>query len=1326
MALSDLQTFIQECLASFDETMDVTPGSPADTEIVQPILRRLGSDPFTIDMGVFLQDRLNQEFPELPTKEGDGITDLLIKPAILLWDPIVRENFRVRQQLSFRDATILTKDEAEALGANLFAEREKGTTARGTARIYFARPQNVSVGPSNFITSKGGLHFFPTEVQSIAAEEMIFNLENDLYYFDVKVVAEKAGEEYNIEADELVTIANIAPAVRLVNKTRFRFGMPEESAVDFVDRIEQDLTERSMVTERGIVAKIPKSFSEVTRLAVTGFNDPEMNRDVLKGGGLGPIRAAGLFMSTVTDGEGSSRTRRVSVSSGAEGATIDFTALIGPPGQPVSGFVLTIYDAVGSTTYPRVRDIRVKKVVSATLLDLEEQVLVTNLTNRVWSLRKEELTLSGIPGGILFPDTAQGTVAIPDNQVHIGGATDVFLRGADMDTATLVLSSIVDDSPLLEGLGLETISGGGGVMLTEYVYGTTYDTNDPLYTTLANSVGLTLQIMDAPLAGSYRILRVTQTPLGSPVLLVTPAPSNVPGVDFRWRILDEIDIDLIEPKETKVSGSDLETVQGQDIVETTSGVDFQSYGVGAGDILRILSGALIVGDYTVKQVLTPLYQQVQVDRVLPATLSGVQYTIFRKNADGGLERPFVRISSIDLLDTSNQPVGTTVPYAKPVDIRSRSFANASHGVKKELNDAQLGIVSIGIEDGVFDYGGRTLQVSWDGPGVGGAFIVNFTGVVNTVAGLVSQFNAAAYAATSGEVSVASLVIQDDAPYKRFGIVPIGENTRITGGTAALLLFDGLPTSRSLRSSSTADWRAVRPAIDGNFDVIQVYDGIQPGVYDSLDPLAGDASGKWLGTIKDFQPEIKRHVDVGSRSYGSARLYFLEPTSIEFGPGSRLSVAVESGGTLDFIPDPTLNYQRIPALPSEVKPKDGSAVSSTGTLTSAAADFVKRGIVPGDLLTIDFQPLAGTTVLSDPIAGLEFTILTLSIGGGVDKDIIFVKDDVSIPSGSVTRAGAADQINKIVGQSICRINGSNYLEFEADVSIIVRGSGTANSYLGFPNTDQNNRSSNAGDYTVLDVLSATQLSVSPNFNVTEARMQYKVFHLGTQRIVSTQMAKNVAETGLYYFDLELVSEGTGDRYNIDSGLGMTALGYKADGYYLISDDNNLTFSPAEKVRMVVSPTILEVGTTDNPDNATSLSGQNLQVNYERSAVTANVQNFMMSETERVICSSPLTRHLIPHFVRFDLVYSGGSQESEVRPDITKFINGLYPYEYLEASDLERILNVRGAKSITNPITLIAVVHAFDRTITIQRSQDKLNTGRLAAFIPDVLNITRKLG
>ena len=44
MSLIDLQAFLQERIQSYDETIDVGPGSDVDTKIIQPTLRRLGPD----------------------------------------------------------------------------------------------------------------------------------------------------------------------------------------------------------------------------------------------------------------------------------------------------------------------------------------------------------------------------------------------------------------------------------------------------------------------------------------------------------------------------------------------------------------------------------------------------------------------------------------------------------------------------------------------------------------------------------------------------------------------------------------------------------------------------------------------------------------------------------------------------------------------------------------------------------------------------------------------------------------------------------------------------------------------------------------------------------------------------------------------------------------------------------------------------------------------------------------------------------------------------------------------------------------------------------
>jgi hypothetical protein len=222
-----------------------------------------------------------------------------------------------------------------------------------------------------------------------------------------------------------------------------------------------------------------------------------------------------------------------------------------------------------------------------------------------------------------------------------------------------------------------------------------------------------------------------------------------------------------------------------------------------------------------------------------------------------------------------------------------------------------------------------------------------------------------------------------------------------------------------------------------------------------------------------------------------------------------------------------------------------------------------------------------------------------------------------------------------------------------------------------------------------------------------------------------MSKNLGTAGLYFFDVELISQGTGDQYNIQADLQLTVQGFRSDGYFITTDDPNLTFSPVERAKLHLSRSIFSVGVSDDPDNATQLAGQNIQIAYERSTLVNNVDNFARSETERVINASPLARHLIPYFVRFSLTYFGGSKEDVVIPDITSYITDLFPTETLDVSALEKLCSNRGARSVDNPIDLIAVIHNFDRTITVERSQDRLNTGRLAAFIPDVLNITRRI-
>ena len=77
MSLSETRAFLEDLFTRFDElTADVTEGSRTSTELIEPILQRIGIDPFDEDISTFIVERMRQSFPQLAITEVDETTDL--------------------------------------------------------------------------------------------------------------------------------------------------------------------------------------------------------------------------------------------------------------------------------------------------------------------------------------------------------------------------------------------------------------------------------------------------------------------------------------------------------------------------------------------------------------------------------------------------------------------------------------------------------------------------------------------------------------------------------------------------------------------------------------------------------------------------------------------------------------------------------------------------------------------------------------------------------------------------------------------------------------------------------------------------------------------------------------------------------------------------------------------------------------------------------------------------------------------------------------------------------------------------------------------------
>ena len=289
MSIDNLRLFIQGRLRAYDPHVDLDTGSSASVQVVEPIVRRFTPDPLEPDLRKFALIRLRQEFPQLYAKEGSALADALVKPMQVLLEPYRRELRSVKRNQSLIDPEVLSPDEADALLYNVFVRRSVGEFARLKARIYFTNPMSVTVGSTNFAYTASGLRYIPTEAQTISAEAMMFNTEGDLYYFDVSYVSEAPGDRYRIGVGEIIGVTGITAATRAVNVTRAKYGKDEETTIEMITRGENSIGERSLTTVPGAVAMLFEEFQDLQILQVIGFNDPEMFRDVITGGNLGPV-----------------------------------------------------------------------------------------------------------------------------------------------------------------------------------------------------------------------------------------------------------------------------------------------------------------------------------------------------------------------------------------------------------------------------------------------------------------------------------------------------------------------------------------------------------------------------------------------------------------------------------------------------------------------------------------------------------------------------------------------------------------------------------------------------------------------------------------------------------------------------------------------------------------------------------------------------------------------------------------------------------------------------------------------------------------------------
>ena len=667
MASTDLKTFLENRLLVLDPSTDLSAGSPAQVQFIEPVIAYLGTDPLETDIKTFILGRFSQEYPDIFSGDPGVVADTFIKPLILMLEPFKREIQAIKKNQSLKDPTILSDDDADALVANFFDERSSGGLAGGVARLFFSNPSNVQIEITATLYTADGLNFNPNTPSSITAEEMVFNKSGGLFFMDISVQAEQAGAEYNIPKNSLTGVQGVPGAIKVDNLRDFVDGDSKLDTPTFVAQSRGSLTERSMVTRRGGTAVLRKVFEgSIRAVQIIGAGDVEMQRDILSATGPGHAFLTGKVGLYQQMAHVRVRTQDSGSSSAPPIYAGDQVYVYLNPSVPAYGGVsaedrfvrFTIEEVLlGPLPHPTDPEFHLSYLVR--FKETPPAVMAPHVALGYYYeggvSKKGTLTISSLPSVALA-----APITVASQTVHMLGHSDVYVRPVLQNVSQATINSLSAD-PGLQNLQRTSLS--------------TYSNNKVEDVVSLPDVAIDFEAAGV-MPGNFLVVEsggdvgtyVIRSVVGS--VLYIGSNLTATGSNIRYRVISDLTINPFEPRVLKLPfgslpNNDLQTIIGSNtFVFTGPTSDLLNYGAKVGDAIRISGSAVDDGTFTITGFVDG--QHVLVDRAAAGSESGLTYEVYTPLEK--VELPLVRIKELMLLDSAKQNTGVTIPPSEPIAV----------------------------------------------------------------------------------------------------------------------------------------------------------------------------------------------------------------------------------------------------------------------------------------------------------------------------------------------------------------------------------------------------------------------------------------------------------------------------------------------------------------------------------------------------------------------------------------------------------------------------------------------------------------------------------
>jgi len=868
------------------------------------------------------------------------------------------------------------------------------------------------------------------------------------------------------------------------------------------------------------------------------------------------------------------------------------------------------------------------------------------------------IVVSGTPGSTPFPGAFGGEFAVANDEVHLGGLTDVYVMPETSETGSSGALTLSPDNPTVSAAPPRSPSTADPVedvllFAADGEINSAVDRSVFFSPSLAALYGpglvpdvwVSVELMDPPPSFQPTTFRVLPGTYSGGMVVDAEFPLGAAHTGLTFRVYKSCTTCVTTPVITHQQGATLECVNGNLYVDVPTGFTFLE-DPSTTTLYLAIDSTTAQGEYRVTGKSTT---RLQLATAVTGTGSGLSYRIYEKQVGPAVATPLVRVSDVCLADVGSSSTGVRVPYRHPVDIISSDFAGYNNDPWTDENLCSC-----------------YLTPSYTGSKAALTGTVDFV-VEGVVVGDVLRLN------------------DFDEPNKYWYV----SSFATVSSSNDTLVLDHDYTGYALGSVLTnVNYTLGHPAVGTATMVFK-----DPTVFAAISVGVGSLATTAFSYVDDAGATVKFRPSPAE----SFVMYSASDNSDGYCPYSDFTSGTVGGKFY-------LNSTTVNLLKSALVPAGEITVLSKVLKSTAfsSAEYAAGLAIAGKsvVLSIDDTRYSVAFVGTNPISFGEVTAaFNRQLGSLVNvtceetspsnyQFIVYSPHAVEfLTTGSVGILGTL----RITDLSNTQISGSSayFGQFTAN-SIEYTGSNTSR-------------------------VEVTWAPPPPDGEVFFIELRSS----GAQILYPADFTQR--DDGLYEAAITLTSydPNVGSGLIADETQ-LTASNYYSLGYDLLVDNTSYSYSAGEKCSISVTPYIVSAYAT-GVSSVYVLPGAQVVLDYEVSPVIATLQDFMLNKYERVVNNNPLVRHFLPAYPTMAVSYSGVPSKEQVLGYLEEYFKSLYPNKPLSVFALTTRLGTFGVTSMEFPQEAAYLTYDQSRRAYLIRSKNVVALGKQYHIMGDCSGI-----